>query len=178
MQLHYHVVRRHCHVVRLHCHNVFLYCVMTPFFNYIRQQLSVHLNQPVEIKSEIQVFGGDINQTFQLETSIGSFFLKLNDISLKDMFEQEFAGLQLLHQTKTLKIPAPVLYGSFEDKFISLLNLFKKSMFQKTFGKHSGNNLLLYIKTQPRSSVYQQTIISVRLPNKIISVIRGVSFMH
>ena len=50
---------------------------MTTLFNEIAQQLSKHFNQPVNIISHKQVFGGDINQTFQLQTNIGSFFLKL-----------------------------------------------------------------------------------------------------
>ena len=82
--------------------------------NYIIQQLSQHLHQPVQIINQTQVFGGDINQTFHLQTNIGSFFLKLNNGNLKDMFEKEFEGLQLLHQTETIKIPQPILHGSFD----------------------------------------------------------------
>ena len=81
---------------------------MDLFLNYITQQLSQHLHQPVQIVNQTRVFGGDINQTFHLQTNIGSFFLKLNNGNLKDMFEKEFEGLQLLHQTETIKIPQPI----------------------------------------------------------------------
>lgn len=91
---------------------------MSGFFNFLSQQLSIHFNKPVHIQSKTQVFGGDINQTFQIQTNIGAFFLKLNDGRLKDMFEKEFAGLQLLHQTKTIKIPQPILYGNFSEPII------------------------------------------------------------
>jgi fructosamine-3-kinase len=91
---------------------------MDALFNYISQQLSAHFNQSIQIRSHYQVFGGDINQTYHLQTNIGSFFLKLNDGILKDMFQKEFEGLQLLHQTKTIKIPKPVLYGNFTNAVI------------------------------------------------------------
>lgn len=86
---------------------------MQALLNYIVQQLSNYFNQPIKITNCKEVFGGDINKTFHLQTNINSFFLKLNDGSLKDMFEKEFEGLQLLCQTKTIKIPEPVLHGKF-----------------------------------------------------------------
>ena len=89
---------------------------MMNLFSEIAQQLSKHLNQSINITNYKQLFGGDINQTFHLQTNIGSFFIKINEDSLKDMFEKEFSGLQLLHQTKTIKIPEPVLYGSFNNQ--------------------------------------------------------------
>src|SRR4030095_3506228 len=91
---------------------------MDAILNHIAQKLSTHYNQPIQILRQQQVFGGDINQTFHLETNIGSFFLKLNSGHLKDMFEKEFEGLKLLYQTKTVKIPEPVLYGSFSENVI------------------------------------------------------------
>src|SRR4051812_45087175 len=91
---------------------------MNELINHIAQQLSSHFNQPIHIRSHQQVFGGDINQTFHLETTTGSFFFKLNDGKLKDIFEKEFEGLQVLYQTKTIKIPEPVLHGSFLNAVI------------------------------------------------------------
>jgi fructosamine-3-kinase len=91
---------------------------MKLLIDHIAQQLSTHFNKSIQIKSHRQVFGGDINQTYHLQTNIGSFFLKLNDGRLNDMFEKEFTGLALLYQTKTIKIPEPVLYGSFPATII------------------------------------------------------------
>ncbi|HEX5151862.1 MAG TPA: fructosamine kinase family protein [Parafilimonas sp.] len=88
---------------------------MQLLFDHIARRLSEHFNEPVQITHRQQVFGGDTNHTFHLKTSIGSFFLKLNNGHLKDMFEREFEGLQLLYQTNTIKIPQPVLYGSFSE---------------------------------------------------------------
>ena len=91
---------------------------MNAILHYIAQELSTHFNQPIQITHHHQVFGGDINQTFHLKTDGGSFFLKLNHSHLKDMFEREFEGLKLLHQTKTIKIPEPFLYGNFSNNII------------------------------------------------------------
>lgn len=106
---------------------------MQYLLNHIIQKLSVHFNQPIQIKSHQQIFGGDINKTFHLETNIGSFFLKLNEGSLKDMFEKEFAGLQLLHQTKTIKIPEPILYGEFENQIFLIIEYIQKGNPSKNF---------------------------------------------
>lgn len=55
--------------------------------------------------------GGDINQVFHLQGSEQSYFVKLNRASLLTMFEVEALSLQDLAQTKTLRIPEPVVYG-------------------------------------------------------------------
>lgn len=101
---------------------------MKLLLDYIAQQLSAHFNQSIQIKNQTQVFGGDINQVFHLQTNIGSFFLKLNDGSLKDMFEKEFQGLQLLYQTRTIQIPEPILYDNCVEPVISA-----KAEISKTF---------------------------------------------
>ena len=106
---------------------------METVLNYISQRLSSHFNQLVQIRFHQQVFGGDINQTYNLQTNIGTFFLKLNDGQLKDMFEKEFDDLQLLYQTKTIKIPSPVLYGSFGNKIFLITDLIQKGNPSKNF---------------------------------------------
>jgi len=106
---------------------------MSGFFAFLSQQFSTHFNQTVQIQLYKQIFGGDINQTFQLETNIGFFFLKINDGILKDMFEKEFAGLDLLHQTKTIKIPQPILYGEFENKIFLVTEFIQKESPSKNF---------------------------------------------
>ncbi len=120
---------------------------MKSLFNYIAQQLSKHFNQSVEIKSEKQVFGGDINQTYHLQTNLGSFFLKLNNGSLKDMFEKEFSGLQLLYQTKTIKIPEPVLYRNSDDKIFLVTEFIEKGNPPKNFWQTFAYQLAALHKT-------------------------------
>jgi fructosamine-3-kinase len=106
---------------------------MNALINHITQLLSKHFGRPVQIINHQQVFGGDINQTFQLTTNTGAFFLKLNDGILKDMFQREFESLQLLHQTQTIQIPQPVLYGSFENNIFLLTEFIQKAKPSKNF---------------------------------------------
>jgi fructosamine-3-kinase len=106
---------------------------MSPVIHHISAELSKHFNKQVKVLNHKQVFGGDINQTFHLQTNIGSFFLKINDGSLKDMFEKEFAGLKLLYHTQTIKIPQPLLYGSFENKIFLVTEFIQKGNLSKNF---------------------------------------------
>ena len=105
---------------------VFYFVSMRQAIHHIEQQLSGYFKQHIEITNARQVFGGDINQTFELQTNLGSFFLKQHDDRLADMFEKEFAGLKLLDATNTVRVPKPVLHGNFENNiFIFLLNINK-----------------------------------------------------
>lgn len=109
--------------------------------NHITQQLSEHFNTTMRIKTQRQVFGGDINQTFQLETTIGSFFLKLNNVNFEDMFLREFEGLQFLYQTKTIKIPEPFLHGRFENRIFLITGFIEKGVTSKDFWQKFAHQL-------------------------------------
>ncbi|MEP6684880.1 MAG: fructosamine kinase family protein [Parafilimonas sp.] len=114
---------------------------MKQILDHIVQQLSRQFNQLVQIQKQTQVFGGDINKTFHLKTNIGAFFLKLNDGSLKDMFEKEFTGLQQLHQTKTIKIPEVVLHGNFGNEIFLVTEFIQQSNPSKHFWQTFAYNL-------------------------------------
>ncbi|TXL12359.1 hypothetical protein BMR04_15690, partial [Methylococcaceae bacterium HT3] len=62
-----------------------------------------------------QMQGGDINQVYHLQGVEKSYFVKLNRVSLLDMFEVEALSLHELAQTKTLRIPEAITYGTAED---------------------------------------------------------------
>jgi fructosamine-3-kinase len=106
---------------------------MNTVTDHIAQQLSAHFNQLVQVEDQQQIFGGDINQTFHLRTNIGSFFLKLNKDSFQDMFEKEFHGLQLLHQTNRIKIPQPVIHDNVESSIFLVTEFIHKGNLAKNF---------------------------------------------
>jgi len=108
---------------------------MQQLIHHIEQQLSEHFNQHIEIKNARQIFGGDINQTFQLQTNIGLFFLKQHDDHLADMFEKEFAGLKLLDDTKTVRVPKPILHGNLESRIFLVTEFIQKNNTEKNFWK-------------------------------------------
>ena len=106
---------------------------MTDLLKHIAEKLSSHFNQPVQLQGQRQVFGGDINQTFRLQTNIGPFFLKLNKGKPDDMFEKEFNGLLLMHQTKTIKTPEPILHGIIDNKIFLITEFIEKGSSSKNF---------------------------------------------
>lgn len=145
---------------------------MIEILKHITETLSSHFNQPVQLQGQQQVFGGDINQTYRLQTNIGPFFLKLNDGELNDMFEKEFNGLQLLHETKTIKIPKPILHGKIGNKIFLVTEFIEKGSASKIFwqtfaqqlaGLHKHSNELFgldennYIGSLHQSNTYCKT---------------------
>ncbi|MFL0684517.1 MAG: fructosamine kinase family protein [Algoriphagus aquaeductus] len=61
------------------------------------------------------VAAGNHNQGVQLNTSEGSFFLKLNFDHERDILKKEAEGLQKLAKSTFLKIPKSVAHGRVED---------------------------------------------------------------
>jgi protein-ribulosamine 3-kinase len=62
------------------------------------------------------VSGGDINSSYKLTThSNQQYFIKVNNISLMDMFIAEFEGLNELQKCKEIITPRPICYGQQEN---------------------------------------------------------------
>lgn len=103
----------------------------------IRQQCRAILG--TEIQSVRHVGGGDINQARLLETSKGRFFIKLNSgANAVRMFDTEAKGLQLLAETRTLRIPAIIASGETPDGSFLLMEYIetdnRKTGFWEEFG--------------------------------------------
>lgn len=89
---------------------------------YLEQQLSNKYGFNVEIIDFSTVFGGDINESFTIKTSNGSYFIKINDaIAFPNMFEAEAKGLDFLISQSSFVIPEPIIIGTFENKAFLLL---------------------------------------------------------
>lgn len=82
------------------------------FLKEIERLLNAHLDKALTIIRCTQVYGGDINQSFIIETPSEKYFLKVNDNAAEDMFEKEFNGLDLLKEAACIDVPTPVLYGT------------------------------------------------------------------
>ncbi len=77
--------------------------------------------------SDRKVSGGDINETYTVDTNSGRFFMKLNsasDFSL--MFQKEAEGLKALQQASLLKVPEVVATGEYEGQQYLLLEWLEK----------------------------------------------------
>jgi len=87
----------------------------------ISEQIEAATGLAFKVVSAQPLAGGDINSAFRLQGNDKSYFVKLNRVDLADMFEAEFAGLEELAKTQTLRVPAPVVCGqTAEHSFLAL----------------------------------------------------------
>ncbi|MFZ2172093.1 MAG: fructosamine kinase family protein [Methylococcaceae bacterium] len=77
----------------------------------ISEQIESATGQAFKRVSAHSLAGGDINSAFRLQAGDKSYFVKLNRADLVTMFDAEFAGLQELAKTQTIRVPAPVVCG-------------------------------------------------------------------
>jgi protein-ribulosamine 3-kinase len=92
------------------------------------QTISEHIEIATGVAFKVTSFraiqGGDINSAFRLQGDGKSYFAKLNRTDLAAMFEAEFAGLQEMASTQTIRVPIPVTCGkTAEHSFLVLENL-------------------------------------------------------
>lgn len=58
------------------------------------------------------VSGGCINQGYAVSDGQRTYFVKLNQASLVDMFEAEALGLQQMLETNSIRVPKPICWGT------------------------------------------------------------------
>ena len=80
-------------------------------WNSISQHIVLATGRAFTAQSAQPLSGGDINTAFRLQDGHSCYFVKLNRPELVAMFAAEFAGLQELAGTQTLRVPNPVVYG-------------------------------------------------------------------
>lgn len=73
--------------------------------------LKEELDRFISVKGISSIRGGSINEAFKINTSGGCFFVKMNESqAFPNMFAKEVRGLNLLHDSKTLRIPKTLHY--------------------------------------------------------------------
>jgi fructosamine-3-kinase len=88
------------------------------------------------------VHGGDISKAFKLETTEGSFFLKINDVvTFPGMFQKEADGLDVISKTGAILTPAVKGTGEFEGAQWLLLEWLNKETPSPVSWKELGHNL-------------------------------------
>lgn len=126
----------------------------------------------VEIKGTRNLSGGCIHEVLKLETSAGDFCVKLNRPNYLNMFEAEARGLELLRETRAIKIPKVFDCGQTNDASWLLMEYLPPERpagdFFATFGRqlaglhqHSGESYGLnydnYIGSLPQDNSVAQT---------------------
>ena len=65
-----------------------------------------------QVTQQRSVSGGCINQGYAVSDGQQTYFVKLNDAAQVAMFEAEAIGLQQMQATRTIRVPAPICYGT------------------------------------------------------------------
>ena len=90
----------------------------------IVEALREAVGHDLQARDRHPVGGGCINAAWTLETTAGTFFVKLNDAAGAAMFAAEAAGLAALAATGTVRVPRPVCHGrAGEHAFLVLEQL-------------------------------------------------------
>ncbi|WP_119079261.1 fructosamine kinase family protein [Chitinophaga alhagiae] len=117
----------------------------------LAQALSAQLSVKIQINSAERVYGGDINDTFRLETNEGRWFLKTNDArKYPDMFIREHDGLEELWQTGALAVPRPLCTGAAGNRAFLVTEYVEKGAAAPDFWEGFAAGMArLHEQTQP-----------------------------
>ncbi len=90
------------------------------------------------------VGGGCINQSLEVITQSGNYFIKLNDAAAyPGMFEAEAYGLDLLRKAKALSVPSVITLGEAQGKSFLILEWIESGKRAKNFFEDFGKHLAL-----------------------------------
>ena len=64
------------------------------------------------VTNHSSVSGGCINNGYKLTNGSRSYFVKINQASLVEMFRAEALGLKQMWQTQTIRVPQAICYGT------------------------------------------------------------------
>jgi fructosamine-3-kinase len=82
----------------------------------------IELRLNVKIKSISPVTGGDINQAYRLQTTLGNFFIKTNSLQkFPGMFKSEERSLAAIRKTNTIGVPEVIIQGDTENESYLML---------------------------------------------------------
>jgi len=124
--------------------------------------LSCQSGMKIHINYAEKIPGGDLNETFKLNTDSGLLFLKMTDASNgPEMFEREFMGLETLGATNTLTVPRPLATGNSGGKIFLVTEFMEKGGANPDFWENFAAGLSrLHRHTQPHFGLPQANYIS------------------
>lgn len=107
----------------------------------IAEQIESATGQAFNVVSVQRLAGGDINSAFRLQSHDKTCFIKLNRADSVAMFEAEFAGLQELADSQTIRVPAPVVCAATHDHAFLVLEYIELGRFNATSERLLGQQL-------------------------------------
>lgn len=84
-------------------------------WDQIAAHISQATDQPFTIAHRRPVGGGSINQAYALTEGDRSYFIKLNQATQLNMFEMEALGLREIANTKAIRVPYPLCWGTADS---------------------------------------------------------------
>ena len=81
----------------------------------IAEAIASATSEPFAIEEYHPVGGGCINRAFRVSDHNRRYFIKLNDAAKAEMFVAEAEALMAMQATATVRVPAPVCWGSAGD---------------------------------------------------------------
>ncbi len=81
----------------------------------IAARITEATGEEFQINNRRSVGGGCINQASALIGNTRTYFVKLNQASGVQMFEAEALGLKQMLETKTIRVPKPICWGTVAD---------------------------------------------------------------
>ena len=88
----------------------------------IAARITEATGEEFQINNRRSVGGGCINQAFALIGNSCTYFVKLNQASGVHMFEAEALGLKQMLETKTIRVPKPICWGTVNDSAYIVLD--------------------------------------------------------
>lgn len=107
----------------------------------ISAQISDSINIPFKIEKTSLISGGCINQTYCIENSKCTFFVKINKMESLPMFKAESAGLQEIQDSHTLRVPTPICWGNNEKNAWLVLEFIEMDNTSKNGSVYLGRGL-------------------------------------
>lgn len=78
--------------------------------------ISQTTGESFHIADNRSVGGGCINAVYRISGEGQSYFVKVNAVHMRHMFDAEYAGLLELHDAQAIRVPQPVVVGESKDQ--------------------------------------------------------------
>ncbi|MBK1988005.1 fructosamine kinase family protein [Sphaerospermopsis aphanizomenoides BCCUSP55] len=113
----------------------------------IDNHISQVTNQKFKTSQYSSVSGGCINQGYAISNGKSTYFVKLNQASQGEMFAAEMLGLQQMYNTKTIRVPQPLCWGTTGNSSYIVLEWLEMTDGNSNSWQKMGRNLAAMHKT-------------------------------
>ncbi|EFA74151.1 fructosamine kinase family protein [Cylindrospermopsis raciborskii CENA303] len=113
----------------------------------IDRQISEVTGQKFQTIHKSSVSGGCINQGYAISNGNITYFVKTNQASQGEMFAAEMLSLRQMYETKTIRVPQPLCWGTTDNCSYIVLEWLEMSAGNNKSWQQMGRNLAAMHKT-------------------------------